>query len=155
MSNKSNGSINKLLNIVKKTTKADPSSFTNIMWGVVTGIEPLEIKVDNRLIITEEFLVLSALCKESIIKIPTESIVEHLHTVPLHTTDVASAGTAHTHQVQPFLTLTAMPEIRLWRGLQIGDNVRLLRINEGQTYFVLEREEGIAWYDTTPITDNT
>lgn len=30
--------------------------------------------------------------------------------------------------------------ITLWRGLIVGDKVRLLRVNNGQTFYVLERD---------------
>lgn len=144
----------KILNVIKKSTKRNPGTVTDLVWGEVKSISPLMIKVDNRFDITEEFIILSALCQEAIIKVPTEAITKHVHTVPQHTTD-PGGGPVHTHTVQPIITISAMPEIRLWRGLQVGDNVRMLRINEGQSYFVLEREEGIAWYPTTTIVDNT
>ena len=141
----------KLLNTIKNATKRNPATVTDLVWGVVTSIDPLKIKVDNRFEITEDFIVLSALCQEAIIKIPTEAIVQHLHIVPQHSTQ-AAGDPSHTHVINSFSTELAMPEIRLWRGLIIGDNVRMLRINNGQTYFVMEREEGISWYPTTEIT---
>lgn len=32
--------------------------------------------------------------------------------------------------------------IPIWRGLQIGDNVLMLRCGDGQTYYILQRQEG-------------
>ena len=33
-------------------------------------------------------------------------------------------------------------EILLWRDLQVGDNVYLLRVSGGQKFFILQRKEG-------------
>ena len=32
----------------------------------------------------------------------------------------------------------------LWRGLQVGDSVRMLRVQGGQLFYVLEREGGLT-----------
>ena len=145
----------RMLNIMKSQSKSNPATVCSLVWGTVTSIDPLAIQIDGKTTITEQFIILHSCCKESIIKIPTEEIVKHLHVVPLHTTDTGGSQDPHTHNVQPFNTLMAMPEIRLWRGLEVGDNVRMLRINEGQLYYVLERDEGIPWYDVTAIADHT
>lgn len=44
----------------------------------------------------------------------------------------------HLHAIH-----NALPEILLWRGLEVGDKVRVLRIDNGQKFYVLERVEGI------------
>jgi hypothetical protein len=38
-----------------------------------------------------------------------------------------------------FITEEALPNVKLWRGLQTGDMVRMLRIEQGRRYYVLER----------------
>jgi len=154
MVSKSTNSASRILNVIKQASAPHPSTVANVLHGEVISVNPLQIKIDNRLIITEDFILLGAMCREMIIKIPTETIVKHLHTVPLHTTDQAGSP-FHTHTVQPFQTLTAMPEIRLWRDLIVGDNVMVHRVNNGQTYYVSERVEGIPWYPTNTIPDNT
>lgn len=150
--NKTNAA--RIINTVKNISKGKPNTNTDIVWGKVESVEPLAIRISPKMLLTEQFLVLGNQCKEQIIKIPTEAIVKHLHVVPLHTTDTGCDAHPHTHTVQPFDTLTAMPEIRLWRNLVVGDNVRMFRIGSGQTYYVIEREEGVPWYDTTAIADN-
>lgn len=39
---------------------------------------------------------------------------------------------------------TVSPDILLWRGLQVGDEVYMIRFSEGQKYYVLQRKEGIT-----------
>lgn len=54
---------------------------------------------------------------------------------------------------ETFLTLGAMcqetyaednPTFMLWRGLQIGDNVLLLKLAKGQKFYVLQRVGGLT-----------
>lgn len=41
-------------------------------------------------------------------------------------------------------TQPAIPNVVLWRGLNIGDQVHMIRCGQGQKYYVLQRKEGIA-----------
>jgi hypothetical protein len=41
-------------------------------------------------------------------------------------------------------TYSALPSITLWRGLIVGDKVRLLRVTNGQMFYIIEREEGVV-----------
>ena len=88
---------NKLLKIMQEAGKIPAGETTDLLFGVVTSVSPLKIKIDNRFEVDEKFLILSALVKET----------------------------------------------TLWRGLIVGDKVRVLRVNQGQMFYVLEREEGI------------
>jgi hypothetical protein len=38
----------------------------------------------------------------------------------------------------------ATEEIKLWRGLQAGDKVYLLRLDKGQKFYILQRKEGLV-----------
>lgn len=96
---------NKLLKIMQEAGKMSAGETTDLLFGVVTSVSPLKIKIDNRFEVDEKFLILSALVKET--------------------------------------TISALPDIILWRGLRVGDKVRVLRVNQGQMFYVLEREEGI------------
>lgn len=40
-------------------------------------------------------------------------------------------------------TIQGIGEVVLWRGLEVGDRVRMLRVGEGQMFYVIEREEGV------------
>lgn len=120
--------------------------------GEVISVQPLQIKISPKVTLTESELLLSATVKETWINIPTtpvelipmDDIYEHRHIVPQHFTEQGGQQDPHIHEVKPFYTEFALPKIKLWRGLAIGDVVRLLKVQEGQFYFVLEREETIT-----------
>jgi hypothetical protein len=137
----------RLLNIMNNVRNEDKGDTTDLLFGVVTSKDPLKIKVDNRYEVTKDFLILSALCKETVIPIPA-----HTHVLQAHSTQ--SAGDpSHTHNISQKetvggVTVTEEPatftSIKLWRGLDVGDKVRMLRVNKGQSFYVIEREEGIV-----------
>ncbi len=133
---------NKLIKIMQDASKPASGETTDLLFGVVTSVSPLKIKIDNRFEVDERFLILSALVKETVIKIPEREENKHLHVIPQHTTSAAGEG-PHTHTILQMDTRSALPDILLWRGLRVGDKVRILRVNKGQQFFVLEREEGI------------
>ena len=89
---------NKLIQTIQSMAKPPIGETTDLLFGEVTSVSPLKIRVDNRFEVDEQFLILSALVKET----------------------------------------------RLWRGLIIGDKVRLLRVNNGQMFYIIEREGGVV-----------
>lgn len=132
----------RFIKIMQNAAKQPASESTDLIFGVVTSIAPLKVKVDNRFEVGAEFLILSALVKETIIKIPKRDVNTHTHTIPASNTGQAGEG-PHSHSIPAHITNAAMPDILLWRGLIVGDNVRMLRVNSGQMFYILEREEGI------------
>lgn len=134
---------NKLVKIMQEAGKAPSGETTDLLFGVVTSVSPLKIKIDNRFEVDEKFLILSALVKKTVIKIPEREENKHSHVIPQHTTSSAGEG-PHTHIIPEMSTYSALPDILLWRGLIVGDKVRVLRVNQGQMFYVLEREEGIT-----------
>ena len=134
---------NKLVKIMQEAGKVPSGETTDLLFGVVTSVSPLKIKIDNRFEVDERFLILSALVKETIIKIPRREENEHTHVIPQHTTSLGGQQDPHTHTIPQMDTRSALPDILLWRGLRVGDKVRVLRVNQGQMFYVLEREEGI------------
>lgn len=88
----------KLIQTIQSMAKPAAGETTDLLFGEVTSVSPLKIQVDNRFEVDEQFLILSALVKES----------------------------------------------PLWRGLIVGDKVRLLRVSEGQMFYIIEREEGVV-----------
>ena len=134
---------NKLIQTIQSMAKTPIGETTDLLFGEVTSVSPLKIRVDNRFEIDEQFLILSALVKETIIPVPTSGTSTHSHAIPTHTT--ASGGTdPHTHTIPEVTTYSALPSITLWRGLIVGDKVRLLRVNNGQLFYIIEREEGVV-----------
>ena len=132
----------KLVKIMQEAGKPPTGEVTDLLFGVVTSVSPLKIKIDNRFEVDEKFLILSALVKETVINIPEREENKHLHVIPEHTTSPAGDG-PHTHTIPQMNTYSASPSILLWRDLIVGDKVRVLRVNQGQMFYVLEREEGV------------
>lgn len=147
----------RLVKIIQEAGKVNPSENVDLLFGLVTSVKPLKIKIDNRFEVGEDFLILSAFVKETIIKVPFREDVEHTHTMEPSLGEVSGVSPAgnvifthtgggggesvdlsHTHKIN-----MAMPEIMLWRGLEKGDKVRVLRVAGGQMFYVIEREEGI------------
>lgn len=134
---------NKLIQTIQSMAKPSIGETTDLLFGEVTSVSPLKIRVDNRFEVDEQFLILSALVKEVTIPVPTSGTSMHAHTIPTHTTN--SGGTdPHTHTIPEMTTYSALPSITLWRGLIIGDKVRLLRVNNGQMFYIIEREGGVV-----------
>lgn len=119
--------------------------------GEVTSINPLKVKVENRLEIDETFLMLSAFVKEKWINVPEDSEAGHIHIIPavddeggIWQTDTAAGPAAHVHTIPEWKTKVELPKIKLWRGLKVGDQVRMIRLQNGQLYYIIERVEGIT-----------
>lgn len=123
----------------------------DICFGEVSSITPLTIKVDNRFEIDETFLLLSAFVKEKWLNIPEDDDSGHIHIIPAiddngipWQTDAAAGPASHVHTIPEWKTKISLLKIKLWRGLKVGDKVRMIRLKEGQLYYVIERVEGIT-----------
>lgn len=132
----------RLVKAMQAASQKPENEKVDIITGTVTSVSPLKIKTD-KIELTETFLVLGALCKSTTIKIPERDANTHKHKVPQHTTQPAGES-PHTHTIDEFYTEVALPDILLWRGLQVGDEVYMIRFSEGQKYYVLQRKEGIT-----------
>lgn len=134
------------------------------MTGEVISVAPLQIRISNKQTLNEDELLLSATVKETWIDIPTtptpdgslstaegegdgtDGVFMHRHHIIGETEEANDGGQGaqnHKHTIDIY-TQYALPKIRLWRGLIVGDVVRLLKIQDGQLYYVLEREEKIT-----------
>ena len=135
----------RLVQAMRKAGKTPQNEVVDIVIGEVTSIKPLKVKIENREL-TESFLILGALCKETHIYTPYIMKHNHYHVIPQATTQ--SAGTdSHSHTIDARNTNPIKPQgddfdIMLWRGLKVGDRVLMLKVGRGQKYYILQREEG-------------
>lgn len=53
----------KLLQVIRSATQPAPETLSDMLFGEVTSIAPLKIKVDSRFEVGESFLILSPLCQ--------------------------------------------------------------------------------------------
>ena len=149
--------IKHIIDIAERVCKRFDVGF---IYGEVISVQPLQIRVDDRYVIDETFIVLSGFCKETIIKIPNNKDYEHVHLIKGTTknTKVALTTTAtmglsgpatvtdasgHTHEIE-FDSQKALPDILLWRGLRKGDKVHLIRFTQASIHFVIERIVGVT-----------
>lgn len=141
-----------ILDAAKVHSQIPDSQFSDVLSGTVTSVEPLTIKVGSKLVLNEQNLILSAFVQETWINIPTtpnslepaDGKYQHRHYINGET-ELANDGQGadHKHAIKIY-TEFAHPKILLWRGLKVGDVVYLLRVAKGQSYFVLQRQEGIT-----------
>lgn len=100
-----------------------------VMFGEVKTINPLQIMVEQKLPLTEEFLIL------------TEAVKDHEHEITVidWQTENASGGggdsayAAHAHQI------VGRKRIILHNALQVGEKVMLLAMQGGQKFIVVDR----------------
>lgn len=93
-----------------KDSKPKENHLSDMVYGVVTSTSPLTIRVDNRFSVTSRHLILSQMVR------------------PLSVTiSVTIDGRTGTGSSQVF------------RSLQSGDLVWMLRVSKGQKYYVLDR----------------
>lgn len=107
------GDGHRLAQMMREAGRTPQNEVVDIVEGEVTSVYPLKVKVDNREL-TEAFLILGALCQETFI--PADYIIN------------SNPG---------------IEKIRLWRGLQSGDKVMMIKVGRGQKYYVLQRKEGV------------
>lgn len=114
-----------------------PAAF---LFGTVTEISPLTIRVDNRFDISGEAIVLMKEFRGGYCPTHTHTIDPHTHAIPLHSTQPAGE-VQHNHNVAALDTqatgLTTNPETCF--GLTVCDRVVLLRNYGGQSFLVMGR----------------
>lgn len=103
----------KFSNCIVNLTKGLLTS--NFLYGIVTGVKPIKIKVDGLPELKENQIILSDNVKEKKIKIP-----KHKHTVD---------GVESSEELE---------EITLWGDLKAGDKVFIIQSNDKQLFYVLE-----------------
>ncbi len=111
-----------LLKIIKTAgiQAVDATNPVSVLCGTVTNANPLSISVDQRFVLTKDFLIVP----EGLSQLELD--LEHSHTYMDGATEVQT-GKAFDER------------ILVRRGLQQGDQVLLLREQGGQKYVVLDR----------------
>lgn len=135
----------RLVQLMRQAGRPAQNEVVDIVMGEVTSTKPLKVKVENREL-TESFLILGALCKETHIYTDYIKKHDHYHIIPQAVTQPAG-DVSHAHTISQRDTSPAKPhgddyDIMLWRGLRVGDKVLMLKVGRGQKYYILQREEG-------------
>ena len=95
---------------------------TDFVYGTVISVSPLRIEVEGKFPVDEGNLILSCLAKPFV-----TTLLKHRHLC---------------EKCEDFDDIQLDP-VMVWRGLAIGDRVRMLQCNSGQKFYVLERDEGL------------
>lgn len=129
----------RLVDAMLKAGQQKESEVVDMVIGKVTSIKPLKVKLD-KIELTESFLIVGALCTETVIKTSELGTTPYKLTIPSHTTETANQ---HTHQVAAKEVLYTPPNLMLWRGLKVGDEVYMIKMAKGQKYYIMQRKEGV------------
>lgn len=155
-----------LFNTIKKISQ--PPKRNNMIFGEVVGIDPLQIQIDNNLVLSGKFLYLGQMCRPHKVKIPhthqyngtTEfASATSIATDPTLTQkgDLSFTGSGslvevkgHQHDIKEQVTEDVHKEgtdfeegvtIEIEPKLAVGDIVLMFAMNDGQMYYVAERVE--------------
>lgn len=117
----------KLAQLMREAGRQPQNEVVDIVMGEVTSVNPLKVKVENREL-TKSFLIVGALCQETTINQSAFTIPNHTHNIENNITEPSKSTPT---------------KVVLWRGLQVGDRVMMLKVGKGQKYYILQREEGV------------
>ena len=126
------GDGHRLAKMMREAGRTPQNEVVDIVEGEVTSVSPLKVKVDNREL-TEAFLILGALCQETIITRTADSGT-YIFENPHGHTSVHGATSEDNFGIY---------QIKLWRGLKVGDKVMMIKLARGQKYYILQRKEGV------------
>lgn len=122
-----------LLNIIKKASveAIDASNPTSVLFGKVISTYPLKISIEQRMTLTQEFLILTKNVTNYEINIEMNVSTENTE---LHASiEDKNIDMTHNHNILKNIKVTIDNE------LKINDDVILLRMQGGQKYIVLDR----------------
>lgn len=116
-----------LTNVIKKAAveavkAGKPSDF---LYGTVVGVNPIKISVNQKLVLSSEFLILTGGVKDYSVEASVEWTTEE--------NEGSDAVESHVHNV------TGTKKIMIHNGLKVGEKVILLMQAGGQMYIVLDR----------------
>lgn len=125
---------------------------SNWIYGTVTSIEPLKIRIQPTLELTESFLELSHLVKDHYVDMTVSMATEndaflkpdHTHMfqdylidnktmAPNQTQTTIDFDTTHKHEIKKTI------KVQVHNGLKVGERVILLQMAGGKRYYVLDR----------------
>ena len=116
----------------------------NVLFGTVVSAKPLKIQINQKMVLTDEYLILTNAVRDYSVDITvgwtTEAEKEHTHgngNLGSPTTGVTTPSGGHNHKIK------GRKKITIHNGLTIGEKVILLRAQGGQDYVVIDRVDEI------------
>jgi len=122
-----------LLKIIKKAAveAVEASNPTAILFGKVIKTSPLNIMIEQKMTLTQEFLVLT--------KNVSDYTVEMAVNANTDNTDLSVVIEGQTVSLKHKHKLPSLMTVLVKNGLKVNDNVILMRIQGGQKYLVLDK----------------
>ncbi|CAD5900541.1 DUF2577 family protein [Carnobacterium maltaromaticum] len=123
--------------------KGNSQEFTDIVFGRVIELTPLKIQIDNRFEVGAEFLILSAMVQELKVKIKIPDTIAKQKKV--FNVALKEKKPDITKDVEELMVVSEIMnnekeiEIEVFKPLAVSDEVRMLRSQNGQLYYVLDR----------------
>lgn len=125
---------------------------TAILFGEVVGVNPLQISVEQRMVLDESFLVIPQRMTDHDMSVSVQwhtgsALGTHQHAIHQQATE-SSGDPAHVHQINGTTvsanlnhghTIEGIKTMRVHAGLRMGEKVLLIRQEGGQKYIVLDR----------------
>lgn len=103
----------------------------NVYFGEVVSASPLKINVEQKMILGEKQLILARNVTDFKTKITAGNIKNYYYTGDVNS-GTAPVSPSHVHAVGTI-------EVTVHNGLAIGDEVILIRQQEGQRFIVVDR----------------
>ena len=128
---------NELVAAMKKaaTEAVEAGKPVNVLFGKVKAVKPLKIDVEQKLLLGEKQLILSRSVTDYKITITGGNTKDYYYTGSTAESGTAAVSPPHVHAI-------GKTEITVHNGLAVGDEVLLIRQQEGQKFFVIERIGG-------------
>lgn len=104
----------------------------NVYFGEVVSAAPLKINVEQKMVLGEKQLILSRNVTNFKTSISAGNIKNYYYTGSTTDSGTAPVSPSHVHAVGKI-------EITVHNGLVVGDEVILIRQQEGQKFIVLDR----------------
>lgn len=141
---------NELVKAIKKAAveAAGAMKPVNVFFGKVISGSPLKINVEQRMILNEKQLILARNVTDfvTMVSINWESEQEkqeHRHGISAQTDDgEVLNGTTGTQSEKHTHIIAGQKQITIHNSLDIGDEVILIRQQEGQKFIVIDRIGG-------------
>lgn len=124
---------NELVNTLKRAAveAVEAGKPVNVYFGEVVSASPLKINVEQKMILGEKQLILSRNVTDFKTKITAGNIKNYYYTGDVNS-GTAPVSPSHVHAVGTI-------EVTVHNGLAVGDEVILIRQQEGQRFIVVDR----------------
>lgn len=127
-----------LLRVIKRAAAdaVDAAYPTEIRYGKVISANPLRIRLDMNMTLSDMQLVLTRNVKDYTVNVTmnwTSENAVHDHSYTDDGSSMTTGSNTHNHQVKGTKSIT------IHNGLVVGEKVLLLREQGGQKYIVLDR----------------